>query len=51
MVERTGSLDPEYNGSIGGKLMGSPFSDDESPKRRNSGVLRRMSGLWKKGPK
>ncbi|XP_048565678.1 interactor of constitutive active ROPs 2, chloroplastic isoform X1 [Triticum urartu] len=51
MVERTGSLDTEYNGSIGGKLMGSPFSDDESPKRRNSGVLRRMSGLWKKGPK
>ncbi|KAE8819431.1 Ribosome biogenesis regulatory protein-like protein [Hordeum vulgare] len=51
MVERTGSLDTEYNGSIGGKLMGSPFSDEESPKRRNSGVLRRMSGLWKKGPK
>ncbi|CAM0958016.1 unnamed protein product [Alopecurus aequalis] len=51
MVERTGSLDPEFNGSIGGKLMGSPFSDDESPKRRNSGVLRRMSGLWKKSPK
>ncbi|XP_062181533.1 interactor of constitutive active ROPs 2, chloroplastic [Phragmites australis] len=53
-VERTGSLDPEYN-SIGGKLMSSPFSDDldaESPKRRNSGgVLRRMSGLWKKSPK
>uniref|UniRef100_A0ACD5ZMA4 Uncharacterized protein n=2 Tax=Avena sativa TaxID=4498 RepID=A0ACD5ZMA4_AVESA len=51
LVERTGSLDPEYNGSIGGKLMGSPFSDEGSPKRRNSGVLRRMSGLWKKSPK
>ncbi|RLN30316.1 interactor of constitutive active ROPs 2, chloroplastic [Panicum miliaceum] len=54
-VERTGSLEPEYNNSIGGKLMSSPFSDDvdeESPKRRNSGgVLRRMSGLWKKSPK
>ncbi|KAL6624857.1 hypothetical protein ACP70R_032178 [Stipagrostis hirtigluma subsp. patula] len=53
-VERTGSLEPEYN-SIGGKLMSSPFSDEldgESPKRRNSGgVLRRMSGLWKKSPK
>ncbi|TVT98110.1 hypothetical protein EJB05_56601 [Eragrostis curvula] len=54
-VERTGSLDPEYN-SIGGKLMSSPFSDEvdeESPiRRRNSGgVLRRMSGLWKKSPK
>lgn len=51
MVGRTGSLDPEYNSSIGGKMMGSPFSDEESPKRRNSGVLRRMSGLWKKSPK
>ncbi|KAK8456611.1 hypothetical protein SEVIR_3G046200v4 [Setaria viridis] len=54
-VERMGSLEPEYNNSIGGKLMSSPFSDevDEgSPKRRNSGsVLRRMSGLWKKSPK
>ncbi|XP_062230602.1 interactor of constitutive active ROPs 2, chloroplastic-like [Phragmites australis] len=53
-VERTGSLDPEYN-SLGGKLMSSPFLDEvdgESPKRRNSsGVLRRMSGLWKKSPK
>lgn len=55
-VERTGSLEPEYNNSIGGKLMSSPFSDEvdeESPiRRRNSGgVLRRMSGLWKKSPK
>jgi chromosome segregation ATPase len=54
-VERTGSLEPEYNNSIGGKLMSSPFSDEvdeSSPKRRNSGgVLRRMSGLWKKSPK
>jgi hypothetical protein len=56
-VERTGSLGPEYGSSIGGKLMSSPFSDEvdkESPKRRNSGgggVLRRMSGLWKKSPK
>ncbi|CAN6331247.1 unnamed protein product [Urochloa humidicola] len=54
-VERTGSLEPEYNNSIGGKLMSSPFSDEvdeESPKRRNSSsVLRRMSGLWKKSPK
>ncbi|KAL6864716.1 hypothetical protein ACP4OV_015867 [Aristida adscensionis] len=53
-VERTGSLESEYN-SIGGKLMSSPFSDEldgESPKPRNSGgVLRRMSGLWKKSPK
>jgi hypothetical protein len=55
-VERTGSLESaEYtNSMIGGKLASSPFSDEpeeESPKRRNSGVLRRMSGLWKKSPK
>uniref|UniRef100_A0A0A9EBX4 Uncharacterized protein n=1 Tax=Arundo donax TaxID=35708 RepID=A0A0A9EBX4_ARUDO len=55
VVERMGSLDPEYN-SIGGKLMSSPFSDEvdgESPTKRRSsgGVLRRMSGLWKKSPK
>jgi hypothetical protein len=57
-LERTGSLEPtEYNNSIGGKLMSSPFSDEvdqESPVRRRSGgggVLRRMSGLWKKSPK
>ncbi|KAL5202715.1 hypothetical protein ABZP36_013667 [Zizania latifolia] len=44
-VGRTGSLEPaEYSNSmIGGKLASSPFSDEleESPKRRNSGVLRR----------
>jgi hypothetical protein len=57
-LERTGSLEPtEYNNSIGGKLMSSPFSDEvdqESPVRRRSGGgggLRRMSGLWKKSPK
>jgi hypothetical protein len=55
-VERMGSLEPtEYHNSIGGKLVGSPFSDEvdhESPvRRRSSGVLRRMSGLWKKSPK
>jgi hypothetical protein len=57
-LERTGSLEPtEYNNSIGGKLMSSPFSDEvdqESPVRRRSGgggMLRRMSGLWKKSPK
>uniref|UniRef100_A0A0D9WC76 Uncharacterized protein n=2 Tax=Leersia perrieri TaxID=77586 RepID=A0A0D9WC76_9ORYZ len=55
-IGRTGSLEPaEYtNSMIGGKLASSPFSDEpeeESPKRRNSGVLRRMSGLWKKSPK
>ncbi|KAG8067007.1 hypothetical protein GUJ93_ZPchr0005g15786 [Zizania palustris] len=55
-VVRTGLLEPAgySNSMIGGKLASSPFSDEpeeESPKRRNSGVLRRMSGLWKKSPK
>ncbi|KAJ4779331.1 ROP interactive partner 5 [Rhynchospora pubera] len=53
LIERSGSLDPDYN-SIGGKMLNSPFSDDlefESPKKKNGGVLRRMSGLWKKSPK
>ncbi|XP_020086915.1 interactor of constitutive active ROPs 2, chloroplastic-like isoform X2 [Ananas comosus] len=51
-MERSGSMDSDYN-SIGGKLMSSPFSDldDESPKKKNNNVLRRMSGLWKKSPK
>ncbi|PSS35000.1 Interactor of constitutive active ROPs 2 like [Actinidia chinensis var. chinensis] len=49
-VERTGSLD--YH-TIGGKL-GSPFSedmDDESPKKKNSNVLKRIGVLLKKGQK
>ncbi|KAJ3676380.1 hypothetical protein LUZ60_003792 [Juncus effusus] len=53
LMERTGSLDADYN-SIAGKMMNSPFSDDlefESPKKKSGGVLRRMSGLWKKSPK
>ncbi|KAI5017051.1 hypothetical protein ZWY2020_037429 [Hordeum vulgare] len=49
MVERTGSLDTEYNGSIGGKLMGSPFSDEESPAAQQRAA--EDGGLWKKGPK
>lgn len=52
-MERTGSLDSDYN-SIAGKLMSSPFSDDlneESPKKKNSNVLRKIGGLWKKSQK
>ncbi|KAG0496347.1 hypothetical protein HPP92_001038 [Vanilla planifolia] len=52
-VERTGSLDSDYS-SISGKLMSSPFSDeldDESPKKKNGNMLRKIGGLWKKGPK
>ncbi|RZS15738.1 hypothetical protein BHM03_00047613 [Ensete ventricosum] len=50
---RTGSLDSDYS-SIAGKLMSSPFSDDldeESPKKKNTNMLRKIGGLWKKNPK
>ncbi|KAJ0978208.1 hypothetical protein J5N97_013682 [Dioscorea zingiberensis] len=53
-MERTGALDTDYN-SIAGKLMSSPFSDelsDDSPKKKNNNnVLKKIGGLWKKGPK
>ncbi|XP_039136431.1 interactor of constitutive active ROPs 2, chloroplastic isoform X2 [Dioscorea cayenensis subsp. rotundata] len=52
-MERTGSLDTDYN-SIAGKLMSSPFSDDlsdDSPKKKNNTMLKKIGGLWKKGPK
>ncbi|KAL6957619.1 hypothetical protein U1Q18_040409 [Sarracenia purpurea var. burkii] len=51
-VERTGSLDINYH-TIGGKL-GSPFSeemDDESPKKKNSNMLKKIGVLLKKGQK
>ncbi|XP_052173492.1 interactor of constitutive active ROPs 2, chloroplastic [Diospyros lotus] len=51
-VERTGSLDSNYN-TIGGKL-GSPFSedmDDESPKKKNSSMFKKLGVLLKKGSK
>ncbi|PKU69207.1 interactor of constitutive active ROPs 2, chloroplastic [Dendrobium catenatum] len=53
IVERTGSLDSDYN-SLSGKLISSPFSDeldDDSPKRKNGNMLRKIGGLWKKGSK
>lgn len=49
LVERTSSLDVDYQ-SVAGKLMHSPFSDDlddDSPKKKNGGMLRKF-GLWKK---
>ncbi|KAI3447618.1 hypothetical protein Pfo_004283 [Paulownia fortunei] len=49
-VERTGSLD--YH-TIGGKL-GSPFSedmDDDSPKKKNGNMLKKIGVLLKKGHK
>ncbi|KAK7267624.1 hypothetical protein RIF29_20302 [Crotalaria pallida] len=48
-VERTGSLDSSYN-SINGK-MSSPYSedtDDESPKKKNTNMLKKIGVLWKK---
>ncbi|GMP50511.1 hypothetical protein CsSME_00017101 [Camellia sinensis var. sinensis] len=51
-VERTGSLDNNYH-TIGGKL-GSPFledMDDESPKKKNVNMLKKISILLKKGQK
>lgn len=52
LMERSGSLDSDYN-SIAGKLM-SPFSDDvdDSPlKKKNSNMLRKIGGFLKKGSK
>lgn len=47
LVERTGSLDNNtYN------AMGSPYSedmDDDSPKKKNGNVLKKIGVLWKKG--
>ncbi|XAR69038.1 hypothetical protein NMG60_11000489 [Bertholletia excelsa] len=51
-AEGTGSLDNNSN-TIGGKL-GSPFSDDmddESPKKKNGNMLKKIGVLLKKGQK
>ncbi|RDX58319.1 Interactor of constitutive active ROPs 2, chloroplastic, partial [Mucuna pruriens] len=48
-VERTGSLDSSYN-SITAK-MNSPYSedtDDDSPKKKNTNMLKKIGVLWKK---
>ncbi|XP_062117215.1 interactor of constitutive active ROPs 2, chloroplastic-like [Humulus lupulus] len=45
-VERTGSLDNTYN------PMDSPYSedmDDDSPKKKNGNMLKKIGDLWKKG--
>ncbi|XP_020578247.1 interactor of constitutive active ROPs 2, chloroplastic isoform X2 [Phalaenopsis equestris] len=54
IVERTGSLNSDYNSLLPGMLLSSPFSDDlddESPKRKNGNMLMKIGGLWKKGSK
>lgn len=48
LVERTGSLDSTYN------PMDSPYSedmDDDSPKKKNGNMLKKIGVLWKKGQK
>ncbi|KAK2647717.1 hypothetical protein Ddye_015206 [Dipteronia dyeriana] len=51
-VERTGSLDCNYNIMTGN--LGSPFSEDmdeDSPKKKNANMLKKIGVLWKKGQK
>ena len=48
LVDRTGSVDSNYN------PMGSPYSedmDDDSPKKKNVNMLKKIGVLWKKGQK
>ncbi|XP_027350944.1 interactor of constitutive active ROPs 2, chloroplastic [Abrus precatorius] len=48
-VERSGSLDNSFN-SISGK-MNSPYlgeTDDESPKKKNTNMLKKIGVLWRK---
>ncbi|KAK6942849.1 hypothetical protein RJ641_028226, partial [Dillenia turbinata] len=51
-LDKSGSLDINYN-TVGGK-MESPYSediDDDSPKKRNGSMLKKIGVLWKKGQK
>lgn len=48
-VEKTGTFDNSYSPLTG--YIGSPYSDDmddESPKKKNGNMLKRIGGLWKK---
>ncbi|XP_021666892.2 interactor of constitutive active ROPs 2, chloroplastic [Hevea brasiliensis] len=52
IVERTGSLENNYNTIAG--TMCSPYSeemDDDSPKKKNGNMLKKIGVLWKKGQK
>ncbi|KAG8647296.1 interactor of constitutive active ROPs 2, chloroplastic [Manihot esculenta] len=52
IMERTGSLENNCN-TIGG-IMGSPYledMDDDSPKKKNGNMLKKIGVLWKKGQK
>ncbi|KAB5552423.1 hypothetical protein DKX38_009734 [Salix brachista] len=50
-VERTGSLDSNYNRNAGN--MASPCSEDmdDSPRKKNGNMLKKIGVLWKKGQK
>ncbi|OVA18156.1 hypothetical protein BVC80_1835g573 [Macleaya cordata] len=50
-MERSGSMDSNYH-PVTGKLS-SPYSDmdDDSPKKKNSNMLKKIGVLWKKGQK
>ncbi|WJX18209.1 hypothetical protein P8452_08033 [Trifolium repens] len=51
IVEPTGLLDSGYNNSIAGNKMSSPYSedtDDDSPKKKNTTMLKKIGVLWKK---
>ncbi|KAK6942855.1 hypothetical protein RJ641_028232 [Dillenia turbinata] len=51
-LDKSGSLDINYN-PVGGK-MESPYSediDDDSPKKRNGNMLKKIGVLWKKSQK
>jgi len=51
IVDRTGSLDSGYNNSTIGNKMSSPYSeetDDDSPKKKNTTMLKKIGVLWKK---
>ncbi|KAF5750384.1 interactor of constitutive active ROPs 2 chloroplastic isoform X1 [Tripterygium wilfordii] len=52
LVEKTGSLDGNHN-TIGASF-DSPYSedmDDDSPKKKNGNMLKKIGVLWKKGQK
>ncbi|KAJ9181617.1 hypothetical protein P3X46_009730 [Hevea brasiliensis] len=51
-IVETGSLENNYNTIAG--TMGSPYSedmDDDSPKKKNGNMLKKIGVLWKKGQK
>ncbi|XP_019459528.1 PREDICTED: interactor of constitutive active ROPs 2, chloroplastic-like isoform X2 [Lupinus angustifolius] len=51
LVEKTGSLDSSYNDNynyINGKIISPDSEVDESPKKKNTNMLKKIGVLWKK---